>query len=188
VSGLLNKLSLINRDQLDFSRMLRRRKEDFLYSNCLRLPLKDGSADFCYSSHMLGWCLSHNQLDAFFKELYRVLKPGGGARLSFFNFDRLLQDYQQHRSTIDLFRQMPLGIREFGFRDKLRFLFSWNMQNGIPLNVETISGYLEKYHFRDIRSLPAGATSLSPEWVEGVDLFERAGESVYIECRKGAAI
>jgi ubiquinone/menaquinone biosynthesis C-methylase UbiE len=133
---------------------------------------------------MLGWCLSHNQLDTFFKELYRLLKPGGGARLSFFDFDRLLADYQQHRSTIDLFSQMPLGTREFDFRDKLKFLLSRNMQNGIPLNAETINQYLEKYHFREIRTLPAGATSMPTEWAQGVDLFERAGESVYVECRK----
>jgi hypothetical protein len=79
---------------------------------------------------------------------------------------------------------MPLGIREFNFRDKLKFLFSRNMQNGIPLNVETISLFLEKYRFREIRSLPAGTTLMPPEWVKGVDLFERAGESIYIECRK----
>jgi SAM-dependent methyltransferase len=184
ITGMLNRLSLINTDQLNFSHTLRQRKKDFLYSNCLRLPLKDGSVDFCYTSHMLGWCLSHNQLDVFFKELYRLLKPGGGVRLSFFDFDRLLADYQQHRSTIELFSQMPLGIREFDFRDKLKFLLKRNMQNGIPLNAETINRYLEKYHFREIRTLPAGATSMPPEWVHGVDLFERAKESVYIECRK----
>ena len=184
LTALLNRLSLINPDQLAFSQTLRQRKKDFLYSNCLHLPLKDESADFCYSSHMLGWCLSRNQLDAFFKELCRVLKPGGGARLSFFDFDSLLAAYQQHRSTIDLFSRMPLGVREFDFRDKLKFLFNRNMQNGIPLNIETISRFLEKYQFRDIRSLPAGATMMPPEWVQGVDLFERARESVYIECRK----
>ena len=184
LTALLNRLSLINSDQLAFSRTLRQRKKDFLYSNCLRLPLKDGSVDFCYSSHMLGWCLSHEQLDAFFKELYRVLKPGGGVRLSFFDFDSLLAGYQQHRSTIDLFSRMPLGVREFDFRDKLKFLLRRNMQNGIPLNAETITQYLEKYHFREIRTVPAGETLMPPEWVQGVDLFERAKESVYIECRK----
>jgi len=185
LTALLNRLSLINSDQLEFSQRLRQRKKDFLYSNCLHLPLKDGSVDFCYSSHMLGWCLSHEQLDAFFKELYRVLKPGGGVRLSFFDFDSLLAGYQQHRSTIDLFSRMPLGAHEFDFKDKLKFLFSRNMRNGIPLNIETISRFLEKYHFSDIRSLPAGATLMPPEWVKGLDLFERAGESIYIECRKG---
>ena len=60
------------------------------------------------------------------------------------------------------------------------------MQNGIPLNIETVSRFLEKYHFRDIRSLPTGTTMMPPEWVQGVDLFERARESVYIECRESS--
>ncbi len=32
--------------------------------------------------------------------------------------------------------KMLLGIREFDFRDKLKFLLKRNMQNGIPLNAE----------------------------------------------------
>jgi SAM-dependent methyltransferase len=187
-TGMLNKLSLINKDQLDFSATLRSRKKCFLYSDCLRLPLKNESVDFCYSSHMLGWCLSRNQLDIFFKELHRLLKPGGGARLSFFDFDKLLLHYQQHRNTISLFEGFPLGTREFNFRDKLKFLFSRNMQNGIPLNVETITEFLKKNHFRDITPLAEGATTMPPEWVAGIDLFERAGGSVYIECRKEGVI
>jgi predicted SAM-dependent methyltransferase len=184
VTTLLNKLSLIGRDQLEFSQTLRRRKKDFLYSNCLHLPFRDGTVEFCYSSHLLGWCLSHDQLHAFFRELHRLLRPGGGARLSFFDLDRLLNDYQQHRSTIRLMEAFPLGTREFNFRDKLKFLFSPNMQNGIPLNAETARHFLEQYGFGDIQVLPPGATTMDPESISNLDLYERAGHSVYIECRK----
>jgi len=38
VPALLNKLSLLNDEQLGFSRRLRAGKKEFLYSNCLRLP------------------------------------------------------------------------------------------------------------------------------------------------------
>lgn len=184
VTALLNKLSLIGKDQLEFSQTLRRRKKDFLYSNCLHLPFRDGTVDFCYSSHLLGWCLSHDQLHAFFRELHRLLRPGGGARLSFFDLDRLLDDYRQHRSTIRLMEAFPLGAREFNFRDKLKFLLSPNMQNGIPLNAETARHFLEQYGFGNIQVLPPGTTTMDPEWVSNLDLFERAGHSVYIECRK----
>jgi SAM-dependent methyltransferase len=182
--GLLGKMSLVKKDQLAFSQKLRLRKKEFLYSNCLHLPFKDGSVEFCYSSHMLGWCLSQDQLHIFFRELHRLLQPGGGARLSFFDFDRLLNEYQQHRNTIRLMGGMPLGTREFNFRDKLKFLFSPNMQNGIPLNAETVSTFLEQNGFGDIRVLPAGETTMAPQWISGLNLFERDWESVYIECRK----
>jgi SAM-dependent methyltransferase len=181
---LLNKISLINRDQLDFARKLRSRKKEFRYSNCLHLPFKDGSADFCYSSHMLGWCLSNAQIHAFFLELHRLLRNGGGVRLSFFDLDQILEEYRGNRDTIRLMQAMPLGIREFNFRDKLKFLLSPNMQNGLPLNAETAAHFLEKYGFGEIRTLPAGETTMDPEWIGPLDLFERSEGSVYVEARK----
>jgi hypothetical protein len=58
------------------------------------------------------------------------------------------------------------------------------MQNGIPLNAETARHFLEQYGFGDIQVLSPGTTTMDPEWVSNLDLFERAGHSVYIECRK----
>jgi SAM-dependent methyltransferase len=184
IPAILHKLSLINREQLGFSRVLRVKKKEFLYSNCLHLPFKDDTVEFAYSSHMLGWCLGQDQLHQFLRELYRVLGPGGGARLSFFDFDKVLADYQQHRDTVRLMGQMPLGAGEFSRSRKLKFLLSPNMQNGIPLNAETFGRYLDNHAFREIRALPAGETTMEVQWVAGLDLYQRNGESVYMECRK----
>ena len=182
---LLRKLSLLNKDQWGFARSVKHGKKDVRYANCLKLPFKNDSVDFCYSSHMLGWCLSHNQVRRFLQELHRVLKPGAGLRLSFLDFDRLVDDYRQNRDTILFTQKMPLGIREFDFRDKCKFLFSPNMQNGIILNRETASRLLEQHGFRDIRILQAGETTMPAERIGEVDLFQRQGESVYVECVKG---
>jgi SAM-dependent methyltransferase len=185
ILSLLGRVSLLNRDQVSFAKQLRGRKNGFLYADCMKLPFKDNSVDFAYSSHMLGWCLGQDQIRQFLREVHRVLRPGGGARLSFFDFDNVLVDYQQHRNTIRLMEQMPLGAAEFSFSRKLKLLLSPNLQNGLPLNVETFSRYLEGNGFHEIRSLPAGQTSMDTQWVEGVDLCQRAGDSIYIECRKG---
>lgn len=184
---LLRRFSLINDAQFAFTRRLKASKKEFLRSDCLRLPFREGTVDFCYSSHMVGWCLSLDQLNIFFSELHRIMRPGAGMRLSFFDLDQLLDDYRQHRSTIRLMEQMPLGTRSFYFKEKLKFLFSPNMQNGIPLNAETITHLLEQRSFQDIRRVAAGETTMEPAWVEGVDLSERAGASIYIECRKAIA-
>jgi SAM-dependent methyltransferase len=184
IPSLMNKLKLLNSDQLSFSRTLRAKKNEFLYADCLRLPFKDNSIDFAYSSHMLGWCLGQDQLNLFLQELHRVLRPGGGARLSFFDLDKVLAEYQQHRNTVKLMEQMPLGAREFTRGQKVKLLFSPNMQNGIPLNPETFTDYLQRNGFREIQSLPAGATSMEIPWVQGLDLYQREGASIYMECRK----
>lgn len=183
----LKKFSLINEDQLEFARTLKRRKKEFVRSNCLRLPLKNDTVEFCYTSHMLGWCLSYDQLSVFFKELHRVLLPGGALRLSFFDFDQKVNEYRQHRNTALFFQQMPLGIREFNFLTKLKFLFSPNVQNGLPLNAETMTMILEQHDFRDIRILAAGETTIDASLVRHLNLSERAGGTIYVECRKAVA-
>ena len=185
VLSFFGRLSLLNRDQLDFAGVLRSRKKDVIYGDCLRLPFADGSVDFAYSSHVLGWYLGKDQITKFVQELYRVLRPGGGIRLSYYSLDKILADYQQHRDTIQLMDRMPLGSTEFNFRSRLKFLLNRNMQNGLPLNVETFSRYLERNGFHEIRSLAAGETTMEAQWVEGLDLYQRSAESIYIEARKG---
>jgi SAM-dependent methyltransferase len=184
IPAILRKISLVNQYQLEFLKTLQGSHFNLRYANVLKLPFNDNSVDFCYSSHMLGWCLSYGQLNRFAREVYRVLKPGGAGRLSFFDFDKLLDTYRQHRSTMQLMERMPLGIREFTWRQKLKFLFSPNMNNGIPLNAETLTPILEAAGFVNIRVVGAGETGLETAMVEGVDLAERPNESVYMECRK----
>jgi ubiquinone/menaquinone biosynthesis C-methylase UbiE len=181
---LLKKVSLINEEQLEFSKTIKRKRKEFIRSNCLRLPFKNETVDFCYTSHMLGWCLSHEQLIVFFRELHRMLRPGGALRLSFFDFDQKVNEYRQHKNTVEFFQQMPLGVREFNFRTKLKFLFSPNMQNGLPLNAETMTFILKQQDFQDIRLLVAGETTLDASLTGNLNLSERSGETIYIECKK----
>ena len=185
VLSFFGRLSLLNRDQLAFAGVLRSRKKDVIYGDSLRLPFANGSVDFAYSSHLLGWYLGKDQVNKFVQELYRVLRPGGGIRLSFYNLDKILADYQQHRDTIRLMDRMPWGSTEFNFRSRLKFLLNRNIQNVLPLNVETFSRYLEGNGFHEIRSLAAGETTMEARWVEGLDLYQRSTESIYIEARKG---
>lgn len=184
VLSLLSGMKLVSPVQKQFADLLKIRKKEFLYGNCLHLPLKDNSIDFAYSSHLLGWYLSKDQVHQFVRELSRVLRPGGGARLSFFDFDIAVADFLQHRDTLKLMERMPLGTDEFNFRGKLKFLLNSNMQNGVPLNFYTFKHYLEEHGFHDVRSLKPGETAMEPQWVEGLSLNQRAAESIYMECRK----
>jgi SAM-dependent methyltransferase len=181
---LLKKLKLINPDQFGFAMELKSRKKEFLRANCLKLPFKDDTADLCYSSHMIGWCLSPEQLHGFFRELYRVMKPGAGLRLAFLDFDLVVGEFEEHRNTLALAGRMPFGIREFNFRDKLKFLFSPNMQNGIVLNAKTATLLLGEHGFTGISVIRPGETTFPNELVGTIDLSQRKEETVFIECKK----
>jgi predicted SAM-dependent methyltransferase len=185
VLSLFGRLSLLNQDQLEFASVLRSRKKDIIYGDCLKLPFANNSVDFAYSSHVLGWYLGKEQVNTFVRELHRVLRPGGGIRLSFYDLDKIIADYQQHRNTIKLMDRLPMGSAEFSFRSRLKLLLNKNIQNAIPLNVETFSRYVAENGFYEIRSLPAGETTMEAQWVEGLDLYQRSAESIYIEARKG---
>jgi len=185
VLALFKKASLINEEQMEFALELKRRKKEFLRSDCLKMPIKNDSAEICYSSHMIGWCLSHDQLIAFIRELHRILQPGGGLRLSFMDFDQLVREFQEHKNTILFSKHMPpFGLDEATFRNKLNFLISPNKQNGLVLNGDTLKMLLERYGFCDVRVLTVGETSFPRELIGGIDLSERPNNSVYMECRK----
>ena len=185
ILSFFGRLSLLNRNQLGFAKFLRSRKKEIIYGNCLRLPFANGSVDFAYSSHVLGWYLGKDQINKFVQELHRVLRPGGGIRLSFYDLDKILADYQQHRDTIRLMDRLPMGTTQYNFKSKLKFLLNRNAQNALPVNVETLSRYLEGNGFHEIRSLAAGETTMEAPWAEGLDLYQRSEESIYIEARKG---
>jgi SAM-dependent methyltransferase len=185
ILALFKKASLINEEQMEFALELKRWKKEFLRSDCLKMPIKNDSAEICYSSHMIGWSLSHDQLMAFIRELHRILKPGGGLRLSFMDFDQLVREFQEHKNTILFSKYIPpFGLDEATFRNKLKFLISPNLQNGMVLNGPTLQTLLESNGFRDVHILPAGATSLPADLLGEIDLSERAYNSVYVECRK----
>src|ERR1700743_546002 len=65
VLSLFGRLSLLTKDQLSFADLVRSRRKDFKYADCLRLPFADNSVDFAYSSHLLGWYLGKDQLHRF---------------------------------------------------------------------------------------------------------------------------
>lgn len=180
----LYKMKLINWHQYHFAGVLKEWKNEFRHADCLALPFPDGSAEFCYSSHLIGWYHSYEQLQTFFKEVYRVMQPGGGLRISCFDFDVVLKEYNEHRSTIKFQNRIPSGTKITGFRSKLKFLFSSNRHNGILLNAEMVRELLQQQDFQDIRQLSPGETGMKATWVEGINLTERIGETVYFECRK----
>ncbi len=181
----ISNMRLISSIRYKFILTLKSKNVDFMYSNALNLPFPDNSIDFCYSSHMISWYLSIKQHRLFFEEVKRILKPGSGLRLSFSSLDRRIKDYEKDRDAITFLSQMPLGDREFDLKDKIKFLFEYNQQNGLVLNIETLSKMLLEAGFVDIKVLEAGESMFSQSERGEIDLFERKDQSTYLECLKG---
>ena len=78
----MRKVRLLNWNQHNFAKILRSWKHEFRRADSFHLPFPDGSAEFCYSSHMIGWYHSADQLRDFFREVYRVMAPGAGLRVT----------------------------------------------------------------------------------------------------------
>ncbi|MBS1661134.1 MAG: class I SAM-dependent methyltransferase [Bacteroidetes bacterium] len=180
----LQKTSFLNGDQLGFIKTIKENKRVIQRGDVLNLRYPDNSVDVIYSSHLIGWCLSHQQLNRFISEMKRVLKPGGVIRLSFFDFNECVNDYLQHKNTIELSKSIPFGTTEFTFKEKLKFLLSPNMHGGIVLNRETIVLLLEQNGLNRIQLLKAGETTMTPEQAGTIDLSQRSENSIYVECYK----
>lgn len=75
-------------------------KSDLCVDLAKGLPFPDNSADFIFNEHFIEH-LSYEDGFAFFKESYRVLKPGGVLRTAFPDLDTLIDSY-----TRDTWRSM----------------------------------------------------------------------------------
>jgi len=64
----------ISTKMLAFAQENRNQSISWLEADAFNLPLKTGSIDLIYSNLMIQWC---EPLDVVFKEIMRVLKPGG---------------------------------------------------------------------------------------------------------------
>ncbi|HEY4108377.1 class I SAM-dependent methyltransferase [Puia sp.] len=183
VTGL-RKLSLLSDIQLGFIKAIKTRRSTVRYADCLHLPYKDNTVDLCYSSHVIGWYLSHSQLRRFFAEMKRVLRPGGVVRLSWADFDVRVRDYLENRDSIALSHSFPMGMNELTFKDKLKLLFSPHLRGGVVLNTDTTIELLRQCGFERIELLAAGETTMPAGLAGSIDLAQRADHSVYIECYK----
>lgn len=76
-------------DNLDFNPM----REGVIMHNLTKpLPYQDNTASACYTSHVLGH-FDDEETEAFLKEQFRVLAPGGMARFSVPDLQKFIQEY-----------------------------------------------------------------------------------------------
>lgn len=146
------------------------------------IPLSDDSAEIVYSSHMLEH-LDRAEASSFLVEAHRVLCDGGLLRIAVPDVGKLCAEYIEHGDADRLMERMlvcePKPRTLAGrFRESLvgRRNHQW-MYDGVSL-----SKLLCSAGFRHATLPKPGETAISNP--QPLDLFERAGESVYVEAVK----
>jgi predicted SAM-dependent methyltransferase len=146
------------------------------------LPLKSGSVDVLYSSHMLEH-LDREEAVAFLREARRVLRPGGTLRISVPDL-RIQVDRYLESGDADAFMVGTelTGPRPKSWSQRLKALLVGARNHLWMYDAGSLRRLIEAETYVDVRVLRAGETTI--EAPDALDLYERADESVYIEARK----
>lgn len=177
--GLLKTLKLLSPENLacaEFSR-----QHGIEHMNGTRMELPDNYIDVVYSSHMLEH-LTREQAKKFLAEARRVLTPDGVLRLVLPDMRLLIDAYRDDHDCDKLMERMLLSNETentFGARLKLA-LFGFRGLRWM-YDIPSIVALLADTGFTDIRPLAPGETTIADPG--GLDLFERADESLYVEAR-----
>lgn len=157
-----------------------------------RFPFQDHTFDRVFSEHMI----EHLPLDkvrAFLNETYRVLRSGGFIRLSCPDLALYARNYIDRDEAF--FAQLDAGLNH-ARRKKPRSAWILKTHGALFISgvvkdfhrhywmydVETLSSCMREAGFRHVRQLSFG-DSQDPA-MRGIDLEERAFESLYVEARK----
>jgi len=175
------QMGVLQREQYEFIQFARVNK--IIYGDAIKgLPLRSGSVDAFYSSHLFH-LLESSQVARFLNEALRVLRPGGMIRIAVPDIQKLVAKYFESGDADTLVAGMrlstprPRSLSQY-LRRHLRRVRSYQwMYDGASL-----SGLLRAHGFVNAFEAPCGHSRI-PAPGE-LDLCERASESVYVEAEK----
>ncbi len=179
VIGFLSKLKMLNTQQLAFIQFCK--NGTVRWANCAKhIPLPDNSLDVVYSSHMLEH-LDFKARDKFFKEIKRVLKPGGIIRLCVPDLHLLASQYLELNDADAFINSLGLfaPLRSKGLSDRLKLLAFGNRSHKWMYDGNSLCKFLKESGFKDAAAVPIGETRIPS--TGALNLAERAGQSIYIE-------
>lgn len=178
---ILHKLGFL--EDLQYRLMKLAHDNDIEYGDVTKgLPVKDGSVDVLYSSHMLEH-LDRNEANTFLKEAFRILRPGSIIRIVVPDIQKQVAQYND-LGDADAFIEATLlcGPRPRSLAQRLRLLLIGTRLHQWMYDGKSLCRLLEKHGFVKAEVLPAGQTRI--EGYEPLDLRERFSESVYVEAEK----
>jgi SAM-dependent methyltransferase len=148
----------------------------------VRIPCAAGSVAAVYSSHMIEH-LDRSEARAFLTEVRRVLRPGGVVRIAAPDLSRLVSDYLATGDADTFVSGSHMGLdRPAGLRGWLRWALVGPRHHLWMYDGESLTRLLRQAGFADAAVVPPGSTRIDEPG--GLDLLERAAESVYVEAAR----
>jgi predicted SAM-dependent methyltransferase len=171
-------LKLLNKDQIENIEW--NKKNKIIYADVTKkIPLKSSSAECIYTSHMIEH-LSRNGVSNFLKEVLRVLEPKGVLRIAAPDLRIIVDSYLNKENADDFMEQMLVEPMPIGtFRKKLVLFFSGYRHHQWMYDGKSLCLLLETFGFKKIKICKPGETQIKN--YQGLNLFERAENSVYVE-------
>ena len=178
LSKLLYKFKLISASQWNFIEFCRTNHID--YGDATKgLPLDNASIDVFYSSHMVEHL---DQADAarVLNEARRVLCSGGIIRLALPDLRKFAEQYIKTRDADKFISNILMSSPVTRtMAQKLKFIIIGHRNHRWMYDGDSLCKLLTSYGFLNARVMAAGETKIKAP--EGLDLWERADESVYVE-------
>ncbi len=147
-----------------------------------RIPLPDNSVEVLYTSHMVEH-LDREEAKGFMQEAYRVLAPNGIIRIAIPDLRKLVSQYITEGNA-DSFIEKTLLTRQRrqSVLDRLRYLIVGNRHHQWMYDGSSMVRLLSAMGFREPRTSEPGSTIIRNPGE--LNLYENAGESVYVEAYK----
>ena len=175
---LLIKAGLLEVSQYNFIKYARSNRIEYADAT-KKLPLSSGSVDVLYSSHMLEH-LDQTEVNVFFREARRVLRPYGIIRLSVPDFNKQVQKYIESGDADSFVTGLQLcRERSRTITQRLRILLAGTRHNQWMYDGASLCRQLFTHGFVKPTVMQPGETNIKNP--EPLDLQERLSESVYVE-------
>lgn len=162
--------------------------------NCLwdcrrSLPFDEHSAKFIFTEHFIEHIDYYQDAPLLFKDIYRVLKPGGILRIIVPDGQKYLEAYNEHGwETLSKMRPLLEGNVDFWSKEVIHTkmelinkIFRQNYEHRFAYDFETLKHCLANAGFKNIIKQDFNK-SLNPEL--SIDMPIRASESLYVEAIK----
>lgn len=144
-----------------------------------RLPLPAGSVDVFYCCHMLEH-FDRKEAAKFLEEVKRLLRPGGILRIAVPDIRQRVSQYLEDKDADEFIERTQLAQEiPASFLKRIYFFYFLSPDHRWMYDGDSLCRLLSRNGFVNASVIQPGETRIPHP--EPLNLFERAGDSVYVE-------